>query len=141
VDYLGILVQGAAFVIIENKNMKDLKLGDMLGHMTAADFATRETHLATVIASMDGMIAVLPFGEIKAELRRAPEAVFKTYQIASKYAMETFTFNLNGVEHNQFIKHSATAQMTKKLRDFYFKNAAMRAFLQGCEKRDEKFII
>ncbi len=50
-------------------------------------------------------------------------------------------FNLNGVEHNQFIKHPATAQMTKKLRDFYFKNIQLRAFLYGVEKRDEKFII
>lgn len=31
--------------------------------------------------------------------------------------------------------------MTKKLRDFYFKNDQMRAFLKGVEKRDEKFII
>ena len=31
--------------------------------------------------------------------------------------------------------------MSKKLRDFYFKNAAMRAFLQGIEKRDERFIV
>lgn len=31
--------------------------------------------------------------------------------------------------------------MNKKLRDFYFKNASMRAFLQGIEKRDERFII
>lgn len=69
--------------------------------------------MTTVIASMDGLIAVLPFGEIKGELRRAPEAVFKMYQIASKYAMETFMFNLNGVEHNPCIKHPATAQMTK----------------------------
>ena len=36
--------------------------------------------------------------------------------------METFFYNLNGVEHNPFIKHPATAQMSKKLRDFYFKN-------------------
>lgn len=90
---------------------------------------------------MDGLIAVLPFGEIKSELRRAPEAVFKSYQLAAKYAMETFMFNLNGVEHNQFIKHPATAPMSKKLRDFYFKNGSMRAFLAGVEKRDEKFII
>jgi hypothetical protein len=97
---LGILVQGAAFVIINDKNMKNLKLGDMFGHMFAADLSLRETHVATIIASMDGLIACLPLGEIKAELRRAPEAVFKTYQLASKYAMETFMFNLNGVEHN-----------------------------------------
>jgi hypothetical protein len=53
--------------------------------------------LTTVIASMDGLLAVLPFGEIKSEVRRAPEAVFKMYQIVSKYAMETFMYNLNGV--------------------------------------------
>jgi len=79
IDYLGILVQGAAFVIINDKNMKNLKLGDMFGHMFTADLSPRETHLATIIASMDGLIACLPLGEIKAELRRAPDAVFKTY--------------------------------------------------------------
>lgn len=121
--------------------MKNLKLGDMFGHMFAADLSQRETHVATIIASMDGLIACLPFGEIKAELRRAPEAVFKTYQLASKYAMETFMFNLNGVEHNQTVKHPQTAQTTKKLRDFYFKNTSIRAFLNSCDKRDEKFII
>ena len=31
--------------------------------------------------------------------------------------------------------------MNRKLRDFFFKNQAMRAFLQGVEKRDERFII
>lgn len=90
---------------------------------------------------MDGLIAVLPFGEIKAEIRRAPEAVFLAYKVAAKYAMETFIYNLHGKEHNQFIKHPQTGQMTKKLRDFYFKNVQLRAFLAGVDKRDEKFII
>jgi hypothetical protein len=31
--------------------------------------------------------------------------------------------------------------MTKKLRDFYFKNPSIRAFLKGIDKRDEKYII
>ena len=31
--------------------------------------------------------------------------------------------------------------MSKKLRDFFFKNVSMRAFLNGIEKRDERFII
>ena len=59
--------------------MKVLKLGDMIGHMVASDFTTKEEHLATIVASIDGIIAVLPFGELKAELRRAPEAVFKSF--------------------------------------------------------------
>jgi hypothetical protein len=48
--------------------------------------------------------------------------VFRAYQVAAKYAMETFLFNLNGKEHNPYVKHPQTGQMTKKLRDFYFKN-------------------
>jgi hypothetical protein len=31
--------------------------------------------------------------------------------------------------------------MTKNLRNFYFKNESLRAFLNGIDKRDEKFII
>ena len=31
--------------------------------------------------------------------------------------------------------------MNKKLRDFYFKNPQMRAFLEGIEKRDERYIV
>lgn len=37
VDFLGILISGAAFVLLEHKNMKDMKVGDMIGHMYAAD--------------------------------------------------------------------------------------------------------
>jgi CRP-like cAMP-binding protein len=65
IDFLGILVSGGAFVLIDNKNMKDLRIGDMIGHMFAADLNQRETHLTTIIATTDGNIAVLPFGEIK----------------------------------------------------------------------------
>ena len=72
-------MSGAAFIIIDHKNMKNLKIGDMVGHMYAADLSTRDTHLTTVIASMDGMIAVLPFGELKAEIRKSPDALFKVY--------------------------------------------------------------
>ena len=62
-------------------------------------------------------------------------------QVAAKNAMETVYFNVHGVEQNRAIKHIANGQMTKKLRDFYFKNQQMRAFLNGIEKRDERFII
>lgn len=44
IDFLGILVSGAAFVIMDHKNIKDLKLGDMIGHMYAADLSNRDTH-------------------------------------------------------------------------------------------------
>jgi hypothetical protein len=79
----------------------------------------------TVVASMDGLIAVMPFADVKMELKRVPEAAFKVYQVASRYAMQTFYFNLHGVEHNQYIKHPQTAPLTKKLRDFYTKNSQL----------------
>jgi CRP-like cAMP-binding protein len=79
VDFFGILIQGSAFVLIEHRNMKTLKIGDMIGHMVASDFTSKENHPATVVATIDGLIAVLPFGELKGELRRAPDAVFKVY--------------------------------------------------------------
>ena len=50
-------------------------------------------------------------------------------------------FNVHGIEQNPVIRHVTNGQMTKSLRDFYFKNHSMRAFLQGVEKRDERFIV
>ena len=55
--------------------------------------------------------------------------------------METLYFNVHGIEQNPVIRHVANGQMTKRLRDFYFKNQSMRAFLQGIEKRDERFVV
>ncbi len=55
--------------------------------------------------------------------------------------MKTLYFNVHGVERNPVVRHIANGQVTKKLRDFYSKNASMRAFLQGIEKRDERFVI
>jgi hypothetical protein len=43
-------------------------------------------------------------------------------QVATKYAMETLYFNVHGVEQNNAVRHIANGQMSKKLRDFYFKN-------------------
>ena len=62
-------------------------------------------------------------------------------QVATKNAMQTLYFNVHGSEQIPAIRHIANGQMNKKLRDFYFKNAAMRAFLHGIEKRDERFIV
>ena len=67
--------------------------------------------------------------------------IFKIMQVATRNAMETVYFNVHGVESNPVVRHIANGQMNKKLRDFYFKNPSMRAFLAGIEKRDERFII
>ena len=55
--------------------------------------------------------------------------------------MRTLYYNVHGEEQNQCLKHIPNGQMNKKLRDFFFKNPSMRAFLHGVEKRDERFII
>lgn len=96
VDFLGVIVHGSAFICFENKNFKELTIGDMIGQNLAAEFTTREQHMCTVVAQSDGMIAVLPFGEIKGEIRRSPEAIFKIMMVASKKAMETLYFNVHG---------------------------------------------
>ena len=47
----------------------------MIGQMNAAEFTTREKHLATITAATDGMIAIMPFGELKMEVRKSPQEV------------------------------------------------------------------
>lgn len=141
VDFLGILVQGEAFVMVGQRNIRSVGLGDMTGHMFVADLNFSESHATSLVAKTDGMLAVVPLGELKLEQRRMPDATFQVLKLASKYAMETFMFNLHGAEQNPLVRHPPTAQMTKKLRDFYFKNEEMREFLKGVERRDEKFIV
>ena len=109
--------------------MKTLSMGSMIGQMNAADFSTREKHLATITAATDGLIAVISFGELKVEVRKNPQEIFKIMQVATRNAMETLYFNVHGVPRNPCVRHIVNGQMNKKLRDFYFKNQAMRAFL------------
>ena len=75
IDFLGIIVHGSAFITFDYANMKTLGIGSMIGQMNAADFSTHEKHLATITASTDGLMAVLPFGELKMESRKSPQEV------------------------------------------------------------------
>jgi len=75
VDYFGILVHGEAFITHEYKSMKTLKLGSMIGFMAAADCTQRDQHPVTIVAKSDGIMAVLPFAEIKVESRKQPMEV------------------------------------------------------------------
>ena len=70
VDFLGIFVQGAAFVTVGGKNVKKVGLGEMTGHMFASDLNLNETHTTTLVAASDGVLAVVPLGELKIESRR-----------------------------------------------------------------------
>ena len=62
-------------------------------------------------------------------------------KFVADYSMETLYFNVHGAELNPRIRLIENGQMTKKLREFYNKNPALRAFLKGLDKRDEKYII
>ena len=72
IDFFGIICHGSAFITFEYASLKTLGVGDMIGQMIAADFTTRERHTATIVAAVDGVIAVLPFGEMKMEVRKNP---------------------------------------------------------------------
>lgn len=56
--------------------MKKVGLGDMTGHMFISDLNLTETHCTSLVAASDGMLAVMPLGELKVESRRQPEATF-----------------------------------------------------------------
>lgn len=72
IDFLGIIVHGSGAIEFGYKNYKTLGIGSMIGQMNAADFSNREKHLATIKALTDGIIAIIPFGELKFEVRKNP---------------------------------------------------------------------
>ena len=51
-------------------------------------------------AHSNGMLAVLPFGELKTELRKQPRATSKLIELAANKAYETTYFNVVGAEYN-----------------------------------------
>ncbi len=55
--------------------MKILNIGEMIGFMTVSELCSNTKHKYDVIAESDGLIAVFPFGEIKSESRKYPQAV------------------------------------------------------------------
>ena len=79
VDFLGIIVHGSAFITFEYANLKELRIGSFIGQMNAADFSTREKHLATITAKTDGIIAIIAMGELKMEVRKNPQEVSTTH--------------------------------------------------------------
>ena len=72
---MAIIVHGSAFITFEYANMKTLPIGSMIGQMDAAEFTSRDKHLVTITAGTDGILAVLPKGELKMEIRKSPNEV------------------------------------------------------------------
>jgi len=47
----------------------------MIGHNVISEFTERTDHMTSVKAKTDGLMAVLPFNEIKIEVRKNPDTV------------------------------------------------------------------
>ena len=78
-EFLGIIIHGSAFVDSDSTkdfaNLKELKIGDLIGHNVVSEYTERTEHWVSIKAKTYGLIAVLPLNELKIEVRRAPEAV------------------------------------------------------------------
>ncbi len=75
IDFFGIFLHGQAFVALEHERLKNLQIGDMTGFMNVSEMTSELKSQYDIVAETDGIIAVLPFGEIKAESRRNPQPV------------------------------------------------------------------
>lgn len=80
----------------------------MFGYMAVSELSNQTRFKFDVIAESDGMIALLPFGDIKSESRKAPQALYKILELAANKSLETFHFNVFGHELNPVIKLTNT---------------------------------
>lgn len=102
-----------------------LKIGDMFGQQNLAEqngIFGEDKWKFSLTAETDGVMAVLPYGEVKLEIRRAPKAVYKVLEIAANQALETNYYNLVGSSQNPAIKFNPQNHLVKKIRDFFMKN-------------------
>ena len=94
-----------------------------------------------IIANTDGLLAVLPYSEIKSEIRKNPHALYKILEIAAKKSLEIFHYNIFGHDYNPCIKLTATQSQAKQMRDFFAKNPIIKAFFKGFDRKDEKILL
>lgn len=57
-----------------------------------------------LIAESRGYLAILPFAEIKTEIRRNPKPLYKFLEIVANQAYETTHYNMNGTRSNPTCK-------------------------------------
>jgi len=83
IDFFGIIVHGQTFVCMEHQKIKTLEIGEMIGFMCLSELAGTKPeggkHKYDIIAETDGIIALLPFGEIKSESRKNPQIVIISF--------------------------------------------------------------
>ena len=54
-----------------------------------------------VFAEKPGYLAILPFGELRTDIRKNPKPICQLIELAAKKAYETTYFNIMGAELNQ----------------------------------------
>lgn len=116
----------------------------MIGHQNIAEQNAamgEDRWKYDVYAETDGVMAILPFGEIKTEIRRQPKAMYKVLEIAANYALETTNININGESRNPTIKFTHQNVLLKKIREFFMKNPIFKTFLHGMDKKDERLFM
>ena len=74
------------------------------------------------MAHTDGIMAVLPFGDIKTEIRANPKGTYNILELAARSAYETTHFNVKGELCNPIIKLYPISQNQKVLKMFIDKN-------------------
>lgn len=80
-----------------------VEIGEMIGHQNLAEqdgpfMASKWTF--DLYGEQGGILAVLPFGELKTEMRKNPKPVCKLIELAANRAYETTYFNIEGAELN-----------------------------------------
>ena len=153
-DYFGILLYGSLRIgeaakltpkeVKQGKTIHYLKIGDMIGHQNLAEQSGEcmsETWKFDVLAETDGSIAVLPFGEIKTEIRRQPKGMFKVLELAANQAYETNYFNITGELLNPIIPFVNHPNTLKKVREFFTKDQVIRTFMAGFDRKDERLFM
>jgi hypothetical protein len=87
-----------------------------------------------VFADSRGAMAVLPFGEVKMEIKRQPHGMTKIMEMAAKRAYETNYYNITGMELNKLIPFHHNNVHAKKFKEFFLKDPVIRSFLNGMDK-------
>ena len=109
--------------------------------MNLSELSTVAKNKFDIIANTDGILAVLPYAEIKSEIRKNPHALYKILEIAARKSLEIFHYNIFGHEYNPLIKLTATQSQGKQVKDFFAKNAIIKAFFKGFDRKDEKIMM
>ena len=104
----------------------------MIGFQNLAEISgnfMEETWKYDIFAETEATVAILPYGEIKNEIRRQSSGMFKIMEIAANKAFEVTYFNLMGMDQHRAIQFNPQSNLLKKVREFFNKNKVIRTFL------------